>query len=76
MRPRKGRLRTLCRGGGPQCILSAGIFCGACPLSVVNMKTGLDAIAKHAYSGLETVVFCGFTHQEQMTIRNLVEQGL
>ena len=26
--------------------------------------------------GLETVVFCGFTMQEQTTIRNLVEQDL
>ena len=26
--------------------------------------------------GLETVVFCGFTNQEQTTIRHLVEQGL
>ena len=46
-----------------------------CPLSVV-IKTGIDAIAKHAYPGLETVVFCGFTIQEQTTIRHLVEQGL
>jgi O-acetyl-ADP-ribose deacetylase len=37
------------------CILPAGIFRGACPLSVV-IKTGIDAIAKHAYPGLETVV--------------------
>ena len=29
-----------------------------------------------AHMGLETVVFCGFTNQEQTTIRNLVEQGL
>ena len=70
------------------CILSAGIFRGSCPLKVV-IKTGLDAIAKHAYPGgygygsititypgLETVVFCGFTQHEQTVIRDIVEQGL
>ena len=46
------------------CILSAGIFRGACPLKVVIEK-GLEAIAKSTYPGLEAVVFCGFTPQEQ-----------
>ena len=46
------------------CILSAGIFRGACPLKVVIEK-GLETIAKNTYPGLETVVFCGFTPQEQ-----------
>ncbi len=44
--------------------LSAGIFRGACPLKVVIEK-GLETIAKNTYPGLETVVFCGFTPQEQ-----------
>ena len=46
------------------CILSAGIFRGGCPLKVVIEKA-LETIAKNTYSGLETVVFCGFTPQEQ-----------
>ena len=46
------------------CILSAGIFRGGCPLKVV-IETGLETIAKNTYPGLETVVFCGFTPQEQ-----------
>ena len=46
------------------CILSAGIFRGGCPLKVV-IETGLMTIAKNTYPGLETVVFCGFTPQEQ-----------
>ena len=46
------------------CILSAGIFRGGCPLKVVIQK-GLETIAKHTYSGLETVVFCGFTPREE-----------
>ena len=52
------------------CILSAGIFRGGCPLKVV-IETGLKAIAKNTYSGLETVVFCGFTPQEQGEIHDL-----
>ena len=52
------------------CILSAGIFRGGCPLNVV-IATGLKAIAKNTYSGLETVVFCGFTPQEQGEIHDL-----
>ena len=48
------------------CILSAGIFRGGCPLKVkVVIETGLQTIAKTTYPGLETVVFCGFTPQEQ-----------
>ena len=49
------------------CILSAGVFRGDCPLKVV-IETGLKAIAKNTYSGLETVVFCGFTPQEAHTV--------
>ena len=52
------------------CILSAGIFRGGCPLKIV-IETGLKAIAKNTYSGLETVVFCGFTPQEQGEIHDL-----
>eukprot|EP00966_Prymnesium_polylepis_P153216 3539144-Prymnesium_polylepis.1 len=46
------------------CIISAGIFCGGCPLKTV-IKTGIDAIAKNIYPGLEQVVYCGFTPTEQ-----------
>ena len=46
------------------------------PASSETDQDELDAIAKHAYPGLETVVFCGVTDQEQKTIRDLVEQGL
>ena len=52
------------------CILSAGIFRGGCPLKVV-IETGLKAIAKNTYSGLETIVFCGFTPQEQAELHDL-----
>ena len=52
------------------CILSAGFFRGGCPLKIV-IETGLKAIAKNTYSGLETVVFCGFTPQEQGEIHDL-----
>ena len=52
------------------CILSAGIFRGGCPLKVVIQK-GLESIAKNVYAGLETVVFCGFTPQEQGEIHDL-----
>ena len=51
------------------CILSAGIFRGNCPLNVV-IETGLKAIAKNTYPGLETVVFCGFTAQEQAELHD------
>ena len=51
------------------CILSAGIFRGGCPLKVV-IKTGLETIAKNTYPGLETVVFCGFTSQEQAELHD------
>ena len=52
------------------CILSAGIFRGGCPLKVVIEK-GLETIAKNTYSGLETVVFCGFTPQEQAELSDI-----
>ena len=52
------------------CILSAGIFRGGCPLKIV-IETGLKAIAKNTYSGLETIVFCGFTPQEQAELHDL-----
>ena len=39
------------------------------------IKTGLEAIAKNVYAGLETVVFCGFTHEEQRVIGEFVAQG-
>ena len=51
------------------CILSAGIFRGGCPLKIV-IETGLKAIAKNTYPGLETVVFCGFTAQEQAELHD------
>jgi hypothetical protein len=50
--------------------ITAGIFRGGCPLKIV-IETGLKAIAKNTYSGLETVVFCGFTPQEQGEIHDL-----
>ena len=52
------------------CILSAGIFRGGCPLKVV-IETGLKAIAKNTYPGLETIVFCGFMPQEQSELNDL-----
>ena len=54
------------------CILSAGIFRGGCPLKVV-IATGLETIAKNAYPGLETVVFCGFTPQEQAQLSDFAD---
>ena len=48
---------------------------GSATRSLRNCNSSL-LTAKHAYPGLETVVFCAFTHEEQMMIRNLVEQGL
>ena len=52
------------------CILSAGIFRGGCPLKVVIQK-GLETIAKNTFPGLETVVFCGFTPQEQAELSDI-----
>ena len=52
------------------CILSANWDRGGCPLKVV-IETGLKAIAKNTYSGLETIVFCGFTPQEQAELHDL-----
>ena len=54
------------------CILSAGIFRGGCPLKVVIQK-GLEAIAKNVYPGMETVVFCGFTYQEQAELSDIAK---
>lgn len=54
------------------CILSAGIFRGNCPLKTV-IKKGMDAIAKNTYSGLEQVVFCGFTSNEQMELDSILK---
>ena len=56
------------------CILSAGIYRGSCPLSVV-IKTGRLAIARHAYPGLQTVVFCGFTSEERAVISDVAKTG-
>ena len=53
------------------CILSAGIFRGNCPLKTV-IKKGMDAIAKNTYPGLEQVVFCGFTSNEQMELQSIL----
>ena len=54
------------------CILSAGIFRGGCPLKVV-IQMGLETIAKNVYPGLETVVFCGFTPQEQAELSDIAK---
>ena len=54
------------------CILSAGIFRGNCPLKTV-IKRGMDAIAKNTYPGLEQVVFCGFTYNEQMELQSILK---
>lgn len=53
------------------CILSGGVFRGSCPLHTV-IKTGLNAIAKYAYPGLKTIVFCGFTHEEQKELDGII----
>ena len=52
------------------CIISGGIFRGNCPLKTI-VKTALESIATHAYPGLQTIVFCGFTSTEKMTISEL-----
>lgn len=65
-RAREHKLKTVAF-----CILSAGIFRGMCPLKTV-IKTGMDAIAKNAYPGLEKVFYCGFTVQEQKELREIV----
>ena len=54
------------------CILSAGIFRGNCPLKTV-IKRGMDAIAKNTYPGLEQVVFCGFTYNEQKELDSILK---
>lgn len=55
------------------CILSAGIFRGNCPLKTV-VKKGMDAIAKNTYPGLQQVVFCGFTGEEQRVLEEIVAE--
>lgn len=53
------------------CIISGGIFRGGCSLKTV-IKTGMDAIAKNIYPGLEQVVYCGFTPTEQAFLDGVV----
>ncbi len=53
------------------CLLSSGIFRGNCPLRDV-VECALDSIARHAYSGLETVILCAFTQEEQFTIAQIL----
>ncbi len=67
LRARESGLKTVAF-----CILSAGIFRGNCPLKSV-IKRGMDAIAKNTYPGLEQVVFCGFTYQEQMELDSILK---
>ena len=57
------------------CIISAGIFRGGCPLKVV-IETGLKAIAKNTYPGLETVVFCGFSVEEIVELGLLIDRAV
>ena len=45
---------------------------GGCPLKVV-IETGLETIAKNTYPGLKTVVFCGFTPQEQAQLSDFAD---
>ena len=35
------------------------------------IETALNAIAKNTHPGLETVVFCGFTSQEQAELSDI-----
>ena len=67
LRARESGLKTVAF-----CILSAGIFRGNCPLKTV-IKRGMDAIAKNTYPGLEQVVFCGFTSNEQMELDSILK---
>ena len=57
------------------CIISGGIYRGRCPLERVVLM-GLRTIAKNAYPGLETVVFCGFTHEEKKVLFDVAKAGL
>ena len=41
------------------------------PRLKVVIETGLKTIAKNTYPGLETIVFCGFTPQEQSELNDL-----
>jgi len=52
------------------CMLSAGIFRGACPLHDI-VEVGLMTIAKHVYPGLERVYLCAFTDQEKDELRDI-----
>ena len=52
------------------CIISGGIFRGACPLAKVIL-TALYAIAKNVYPGLEEVFFCAFTSFECNVLREV-----
>lgn len=61
-RAREANLKTI-----GFCLLSAGIFRGSCPLSVI-VQTAIDAIARHAYNGLDAIVLCGFTFGEQQEL--------
>ena len=45
---------------------------GPNPKPILMIKTGMDTIAKNAYPGLEKVVYCGFTVQEQKELREIV----
>ncbi len=54
------------------CIISGGIYRGSCCLTTI-VKTALESIAKYAYEGLKTVVFCGFTGEERQVIWELVD---
>ena len=54
------------------CIISGGIYRGSCPLKTI-VETALESIAKYAYKGLKTVVFCGFTSEERRVIGELVD---
>jgi O-acetyl-ADP-ribose deacetylase len=67
LRARESGLKTVAF-----CILSAGIFRGNCPLKTV-IKRGMDAIAKNTYPGLEQVVFCAFTSNEQMELDSILK---
>ena len=37
------------------------------------IQMGLETIAKNVYPGLETVVFCGFTPQEQAELSDIAK---
>ena len=39
------------------------------------IKKGLDSLANNVYPGLETVVFCGFTSQEQAELSDMARRS-